>query len=139
MKQKRDVITKSGIFGAVLGFIYFMATFRLFDKSTLLIFLSTILYFSLLGLLFSIAVLLVSKGKLEKWHLGALFGYITYILTSVLLFLFADVGGEVSFLYDVIFLGPIPGFLLQICLILLGLGVGMYLSNTSIIKLRIRK
>ncbi len=138
MKIKRDITTKFSLFGAFFGVLYFIFTFKVFDFSTLFIFLSTILYFSLLGLIFSIIILLFSNVRVDRWHMGVVFGYLFYLISSMLLYAFY-IKQKVSIIKDVIFIGPIPGFILQICLILLGLTLGMYLSNTDLIKVKIRK
>src|SRR3989344_3313002 len=137
MRIKRDITTKFGLFGAFFGLLYFALTFNEFNLSTLFIFFSTILYFSLLGLVFSIIILLFSDVRVDRWHMGVVFGYLFYLVSSVLLYAFY-IKEKVSIIKDVIFLGPIPGFILQICLILLGLTLGMYLSNTDLIKIKIR-
>lgn len=138
MRIKRDITSKFSILGAIAGFAYFLLTFESLDFYTLFIFLSTILYFSLLGLLASVILLLFSSIKVDRWHVGALLGYLFYLVSSVLLYAFY-IREKVSVIKDVIFLGPIPGFILQICLILLGLTLGMYLSNTDLIKVKIRR
>lgn len=138
MKIKRDITSKLSILGGFIGLVYFVFTFKEFSFYTFFIFLSTVLYFSLLGLVVSILLFLFSNVKVDKWHIGVVFGYLFYIVSSILLYAFY-VKDKVSILREVIFLGPIPGFILQICLILLGLALGMYLSNTDLIKVKIRR
>lgn len=138
MKIKRDITIRLSILGAFLGLVYFVFSVQVFEWTSLFLLFSTTLYFSLLGLLVSILVLFFSNVKIDRWHVGAILGYLFYLVSSMLLYAFY-VRGKVSVLRDVIFLGPIPGFILQICLILLGLTLGMYLSNTDLIKLKIRR
>src|SRR3989344_372249 len=82
LKFKKATVIWSFI-GLILSIVYTIYSYKSgFTSNTNLIifFIANALYFSLVGFIIAVFINLITKNKAEPWHLGAMLGFIAYLL-----------------------------------------------------------
>lgn len=139
--------------GAFLGVIYTLYNYFAFNYTSytnvLVYLIANILYFSLIGFLIAVIYNLSTKSKrIQRWHVGALLGFISFLI--ILLFSSIKSSGFMcrslnTILFDcsfsqfinlMILEGPFPLHMLQVFLILLGMLIGLVIGNNQIMRKR---
>ena len=145
---KRNPNVIGSFIGAFLGVLYTLYNYYAFNYTSytniLVYLISNILYFSLLGFLLAVIYNISTKSKrIQKWHICALLGYISFLI--ILLFSSIRSTGLMcrslntmlfdcsfsQFLNLMILEGPFPLHILQIFLILLGMLIGLIMGNNE--------
>lgn len=146
MKFRKPTVLWSFI-GLVLALIYtFYSYLNGFTNNfNLIIFLiSNILYFSLFGFIIGVLFNLFAKKKVEIWHLGALIGFLAFLIFLLTIsikptglvcrnldFIFeCNLGQFVAYM---IVEGPLPLHILQVFLMLLGVLIGLIFGSKDIL------
>lgn len=148
MKLIKKPTVIGSFLGAFLGLVYtiYAQTKGYTSNTNVLVFLvANILYFSLLGFILAVFFNLVTDSKkVARFHIGALLGFIAFLLI-VLTTSIRSTGllcRNINAVFDcnlnefisfMIIEGPFPLHLLQVFLILVGILIGLFIENKSLL------
>ncbi len=149
MKFRKATVIWSFI-GLILSILYTFYSYKNgFTSNTNLVifFIANALYFSLVGFIIAVFINLITKNKAEFWHLGAMLGFIAYLIllftTSIrsagLICRSIGVMFKCNFNQFFTFMiveGPLPLHILQVFLILFGMLIGLILGSKDILWTR---
>ena len=151
MRAKRKPTIISAFIGGILGLLYTIYSYSLgymANTNIMVFFIANLLYFSLLGYVVgTIFELITLNKKTDLWHVGALLGFVAFLI--IILFTSIRDGGFLcrnlnadyqcnanQFVSAMILEGPFPLHILQVCLILLGMLIGLLIGNRDMWRLK---
>ena len=149
MKFKKATVIWSFI-GLILSIAYTIYSYELgviSNTNIVIFFIANALYFSLVGFIIAVFINLITKNKAEPWHLGAMLGFIAYLVllltTSIRSsgLMCRSIGTMFKcdfnqFFTFMIVEGPMPLHILQVFLILFGMLIGLILGSKDILWTR---